>query len=151
MLMSTKAPSLVKLCIGTAIANLRYIGDVGGLEMHLLEGILPHCTVDQLMHIENSTEPVDLTPVTNDLWKRFYEQQFGVEHMMLVIRRMKQKHVAFKWRLLYEAKTKERKEFQSKSAEKLKKRYEEELAKKQSKQVRICSKFHHPVIKEAFL
>lgn len=51
-----KIPSLLDLCVQTAIDNLRYIGDVGEVDTHLLERILPHCTVDQLTHIENSTE-----------------------------------------------------------------------------------------------
>lgn len=50
-----KAPSLVDLCVQTAIDNIRYIGDVGPTDSHLLEHILPHCTVEQLMHIENAT------------------------------------------------------------------------------------------------
>ncbi|KAK6919674.1 hypothetical protein RJ641_015578 [Dillenia turbinata] len=46
MMMKKVAPSLVELCIRTAIDDVRYLGDVGEI---------PHCTVDQLMHIENST------------------------------------------------------------------------------------------------
>ncbi|KAK8921127.1 hypothetical protein KSP39_PZI020294 [Platanthera zijinensis] len=139
-MMSRNAPSLVKLCIGSVIANLRYVGNVGGIDLHLLQEILPHCTIDQLMHIEESTEEVDLSPVTNDLWKRFYEQQFGEDNTKLVIRRMKEKQVVFKWRNLYMAKTKEREAFKNKSAERLKQRYEEANAKRQSKQIQICSK-----------
>ncbi|XP_020575736.1 uncharacterized protein LOC110021541 [Phalaenopsis equestris] len=138
--MSRKAPSLVKLCAGTVIANLEYVGDVSGIDLHLLKDILCHCTVDQLTRIENSTEDVDLSPVTNDLWKRLYEKHFGEENVKLVIRRMKEKRVVFKWRKLYEAKAKEREVFKTKSFERIKRRYEEELAKKQSKQIRICSK-----------
>lgn len=51
-----KVPSLVDLCVQTAIDNVRYIGDVGETDIHLLERILPHCTIDQLKHIEQSTE-----------------------------------------------------------------------------------------------
>lgn len=50
------APSLIDLCIKTAIDNLRYLGDVGETDIDLLGRILPHCTIDQLMHIEKSTE-----------------------------------------------------------------------------------------------
>jgi hypothetical protein len=49
-------PSLVDLCIKTAIDNVRYLGDVGETDINLLDRILPHCTVDQLMHIEKSSE-----------------------------------------------------------------------------------------------
>lgn len=51
----TKAPSLVDLCVETAIDNVRYLGNVGGIDIHLLERILPHCTKDQLMHVEKSS------------------------------------------------------------------------------------------------
>lgn len=131
-----KIPSLLDLCVQTAIDNLRYIGDIGEVATHLLERILPHCTVDQLTHIENSTEGRDLSSVTDDLWKRFYEKQFGQESAELVISRMRQKKVVFKWRQLYEAKMKEREQFQNKSAQRLKQRYQEEQEKKQSRRVK---------------
>lgn len=51
-----KVPSLVDLCVYKAIDNLRFLGDVGETDLHLLERILPHCTVDQLMHVEKSSE-----------------------------------------------------------------------------------------------
>ncbi|XP_020091251.1 transcription elongation factor B polypeptide 3 [Ananas comosus] len=135
-----RIPTLVELCTRKAIDNLRYLGDVGELDLYLLKDIVAHCTVDQLAHIENSTKGRDLSPVTDSLWKRFYEQQFGVESTNLAIKRMKQKHVFFKWKQLYEAKTKEREEAQNRVAEKLKQRYAESLAQKQSRQIRICSK-----------
>lgn len=60
MQLKRKVPSLVDLCVRTAIDNVRYLGDVGETDIDLLEHILPHCTVDQLMHIEKSTEVSDL-------------------------------------------------------------------------------------------
>ena len=56
MMVRRKAPSLVDLCIRTAIDNVRYLGDVGETDIGLLSHILPHCTVDQLGHIEKCTE-----------------------------------------------------------------------------------------------
>lgn len=53
---SRKVPTLVDLCTQTAIANIRYIGDVGEVDLHLLKDILTHCNIDQLTHIENSTK-----------------------------------------------------------------------------------------------
>ncbi|THU51903.1 hypothetical protein C4D60_Mb06t35980 [Musa balbisiana] len=107
-----KVPTLVELCMDTAIANLRYIEDGR-----------------------------DLSPVTDDWWKRFYEQQFGVESANTVINRMKQKKIVFKnWRnrrncdqqfreLLYEAKQKEREEAKNRMAKKLKQSYAESQAR----------------------
>ncbi|XP_075498013.1 elongin-A-like isoform X1 [Primulina tabacum] len=133
-------PSLVDLCIQVAIDNVRYLGDVGETDFHLLERILPHCTLDQLMHIENNTKGRDLSPATDELWKKFYVRQFGIESANLVVERMGQKRVIFKWKQLYEAKLKDREEATQKSLDRIKKRYQEEDARKQSRQVQLCTK-----------
>lgn len=41
-----KAPTLVDLCVDGAIGNVMFLGDVGDTDSHLLDRILPHCTVD---------------------------------------------------------------------------------------------------------
>lgn len=51
-----KVPSLVDLCVQKVIDNIRYLGDVGSIDHYLLERILPHCTLDQLMHVEKASE-----------------------------------------------------------------------------------------------
>ena len=51
-----KIPTLVDLCVQKVIDNIRYLGNVGYVDEHLLERILPHCTVDQLMNVEKSTK-----------------------------------------------------------------------------------------------
>ncbi|XP_078444645.1 transcription elongation factor B polypeptide [Wolffia australiana] len=134
-----RPPSLVSLCVQTAIDNVRYIGDVGETDNSLLNEILPHCTVEQLDHIERSTAR-DLSAVTDPLWKVFYERAFGADSVNLVMKRMKQKNVKFKWNQLYEAKSKEREEAQKKIAEQLKQRYAEEEKKKQSRQIQVVDK-----------
>ncbi|XP_057460274.1 uncharacterized protein LOC130750819 [Actinidia eriantha] len=140
MMMMRKAPSLVDLCVQMAVDNVRYLGDLGETDLHLLDRILPHCTVDQLRHIEDSTEGRDLSPVTDKLWKNFYELQFGAKSTNLVIDRMKQKKVSFKWKKLYEAKLKDLDECQQKSFDRIKELYKKEDARKQSRQVRLCTK-----------
>lgn len=50
-----KLPSLVDLCVEKVIDNLRYLGNVGSVDHHLLERILPHCTLEQLMHVEKAS------------------------------------------------------------------------------------------------
>ncbi|KAJ3677359.1 hypothetical protein LUZ60_003083 [Juncus effusus] len=144
-----KAPSLVDLCTKLAIENVRYIGNVSGLDYNMLERILPHCSVTQLTHIENCTEDRDLSPVTNKLWKKFYELQFGPDSLRIADERMKKNKVRFKWKQLYEAKTKERDEAQKRIGEKLKNRYAEATAQRQSKQIKMTSKLP-PSGKRAF-
>ncbi|KAM7468329.1 hypothetical protein LguiB_015891 [Lonicera macranthoides] len=139
-MMKRKGPFLVDLCVQKAIDNLRYLGDVGETAHHLLERILPHCTLEQLMHVENSTEERDLSPVTDKLWKKFYEQQFGDKSTSVVVERMKEKKVVYKWKQLYEAKLKDVEEAQQKSFDRIKKLYQKEDARKQSRQVRLCTK-----------
>lgn len=138
-----RPPSLVDLCVQTAIDNIQYIGDVGETDFGLLKVILAHCTSDQLLFIENSTEGRDLSPVTDDLWQNFYARRFGEESADLVRKRMKQKKVSFKWSLLFQAKAKEQEEQQQKSVERslnrLKQLYAQADSEKQSRQIQICS------------
>lgn len=134
------APSLVDLCVKVVIGNIRYLGDVGETDSHLLEQILPHCTRDQLMHVENSTIGRDLSPVTDELWMKFYKKDFGEKNFNLVIERMKKKKVAFRWKQLYEAKTKDVFEAENVAANRLKQLYQKADAQKQSRQIRICEK-----------
>ncbi|KAG6752944.1 hypothetical protein POTOM_042985 [Populus tomentosa] len=167
-----KVPSLVDLCVSLAVENVKYLGDVGETDLHLLDRILPHCTLDQLMHIEKSTVGRDLSSVTDKLWKTFYEKQFGERSTDLVIQRMRQKKVSFRWLQLYEAKLKEIAEAENKLAARIRQLYKKEddrhsgppslcsnlkapnipssllkvtladadTSRKQSRQVRLCSK-----------
>jgi len=138
-----RPPSLVDLCIQSAIDNVQYLGDVGETDFGLLKVILAHCTSDQLLFIENSTEGRDLSPVTDDLWQNFYARRFGEESAVLVRKRMKEKRISFKWRLLFQAKAKEQEEKQQKSLERslnrLKQLYAQADSEKQSRQIQICS------------
>ncbi|CAA2963605.1 transcription elongation factor B polypeptide 3 [Olea europaea subsp. europaea] len=124
-----RVPSLVNLCVQVAIDNVRYLGDVEETDFHLLERILPRCTLDQLVHIENCTEGTDLGPVTNKLWKKFYERQFGAHNTNVVIERMRKK----------KAKSKDMEEAQQKSIDRLRQLYQKEDGK-QSRQVQVCTK-----------
>ncbi|XP_027063245.1 uncharacterized protein [Coffea arabica] len=143
-------PSLVDLCVQIAVLNVRYLGNVGETEFHLLERILPHCTMDQLIHVENCTEGRDLSPVTNKLWKKFFERQFGAESAELVVARMKKRRVEFKWRELYKAKSQELEEKEKKISERLKQRYANEAAEKQKRRVQICTKVPPSSFKRSF-
>jgi len=89
--------SLVDLCVEKAIDNVKYLGDVSHVDHHMLEKILPHCTLDQLMHIEKSSEGMDLSPITDKLWKKFFEKQFGINCTNEVVKKMKEKRVSFTW------------------------------------------------------
>lgn len=135
-----KPASLVDICINTAIDNRRYLGDVGDVELNLLEKILPHCSKEQLAHIEKSTKGRDLSPITDKLWKRFFEMEFGIKAADEVIEKMKRKKVTFKWLALYQAKLKEVEEAENNVGERLKQLYQKEVALKQSRQVQVCNK-----------
>ncbi|XP_024522037.1 uncharacterized protein LOC9630164 [Selaginella moellendorffii] len=101
--MGARAPSLQELCIHTAIDNLHRFGDVGDTDLDLLRIILPHCTTDQLRHIENCSKDRDLAPVTNELWKKCYGRDFGPHSLELVESKLKHASKSqFKWRDLYE-------------------------------------------------
>ncbi|CAL1376205.1 unnamed protein product [Linum trigynum] len=135
-----RAPSLVDLCVELAIENVKYLGDVGETDSHLLSRILPHCTLEQLTHVEKSTVGRDLGTVTDPLWRKFYEKHFGQSSTNLVLERMKQKKVSFQWKQLYEAKVKDVEDAENKAVARLRERYKSEDARKQSRQIQLCSK-----------
>ncbi|XP_010506117.1 PREDICTED: transcription elongation factor B polypeptide 3-like isoform X2 [Camelina sativa] len=135
-----KPPSLVDLCVRKAIDNVKYIGYVGGVDFHLLEQIMQHCTLEQLKHIEDSTQDTDLSPVTDNFWKGFYEKHFGEEALNDTMEGMKRNKVNFKWRDLYEAKVISVQEKEKEVVDRLKQRYKNEDERKQSRQTKVCSK-----------
>jgi len=126
-----KPRSLLDMCVQKLIDNLRYVVRVDGIEMELLKRILPHCTLEQLTRIENRTE-MDISPVTDSLWKRFYQREFGEEHTNMVIKRMKESggRVRYTWRELFKAKTEKQKEVEDKMLEKIAKKFQAEKAGK---------------------
>ncbi|XP_004308816.1 PREDICTED: elongin-A-like [Fragaria vesca subsp. vesca] len=143
---TTKAPSLVELCIETAIDNRKYLGDVGDVDFKFLEQILSHCSKEQLMHIEKRTKGRDLSPVTDKFWKRIFRQEFGSKATDELIqnieeaKKMKQKKISYTWLKLYQAKLKKLEEEENEVGERVKRLYEKDGARKQSRQVRVCNK-----------
>lgn len=138
--MTRKIPSLVDLCVQMAIDNVRYLGDVGETDSHLLDRILCHCTLDQLTHIENSTADRDLSPVTDKLWKKYYKDSFGEDNFNTEVEKMRRNKVTFKWKQFYEDKLDEREKATQDSLDRMKLRYQEVDAKKKVRQVQLCSK-----------
>ncbi|CAA0816127.1 Unknown protein [Striga hermonthica] len=148
--MMRKPPSLVDLCVRMAIDKVRYLGNVGTVDNHLLDRILSHCTLDQLKHIEDCTEGRDLSPVTDILWKTFYSRDFGVDSANLVDQRLRKSKKTYKWRQLYEAKVQEREEATEQLVDRMKQRYEEENARKRSRQIQLCAKLPPSSKKRSF-
>ncbi|KAI3983438.1 hypothetical protein MKX01_038858 [Papaver californicum] len=135
-----KIPTLLELCVQTTIDNVRYLRDVGETDIDLLGEILPHCKVDHLMHIEKSTIERDLSPVTDKLWRKFYEKHFGAESTKTLIERMNKRKVSFKWMQLYEAKQKDLENVQEEYGNKLKELYKKEQNRRQSRQIQVVTK-----------
>ncbi|KAL5555720.1 hypothetical protein UlMin_037956 [Ulmus minor] len=88
-MMKLKAHFLVDLCVKTVIDNLSYLGDVGEMDLQLLDQIFPHCSIDHLECAEKGSQGRDLSAVTDKLWKKFYEKEFGVESLNDTVKRMK--------------------------------------------------------------
>ncbi|KAI5006065.1 hypothetical protein ZWY2020_033308 [Hordeum vulgare] len=126
-----KPLSLLELCFRSAVDNLRYMNSVDNLEMGLLKRILPHCTLEQLTHIESCTQ-MDLTGVTDVLWKRFFQREFGEADMNVAIKRMKESGVRYKWKKLFEAKTEKQKQIEQRMSAGLRNKYEETNMKQQT-------------------
>ncbi|XP_075640449.1 uncharacterized protein LOC142612218 [Castanea sativa] len=129
------------------LTHATHVGDNRGLEIfaacddEILKQVLPHCTVDQLKYVEKclKSKGRDLSPVTDKLWKKFYERKFGVQNANVVTQRMKERKVWYKWVALYEAKLKEASEKANRAIERVGKLYEKEKERKQSRQVKVVT------------
>ncbi|CAM6123417.1 unnamed protein product [Calypogeia fissa] len=130
-----KCLSLEELCVRTAIDNLDFIGDVGGLDSQFLKIILPHCTAEQLLNIEEATKDRDLSPITNELWKKCYVRKFGEENVKMVMSKMKAKNKFFKWKALYQAKLREQDELEKQCVKSLTEKYKAAGEQKASRQL----------------
>nr|CAB3480130.1 unnamed protein product [Digitaria exilis] len=143
-----KPPSLLDLCVQKIIDNLRDLGGVDGIEMELLKRILPHCTLEQLTRVENRTR-MDLSSITDPLWRRFYQREFGVDHTNQVIEKMKAiRGKTFTWRELFKAKTERQKEVEDKMLEKITKKFQAEKAGGGPSSLSTCS-YKSPILKKA--
>ncbi|XP_050379756.1 uncharacterized protein LOC126797123 [Argentina anserina] len=121
--------------VSVAIDNLDSLHDVGYLHFDFLNKVLPHCSKAQLIHIEESTKGVDLTPITNNLWKNFFEKEFGFKATQEAI-----KNPNPKWSELYQAKLKRLEEAEKQVGERLKIMYQKEAARKRSHQIKVLDK-----------
>jgi len=130
--------SLLELCVRSAIDNLSHLGDVGETDISLLKRILPHCNADQLMHIETSTTGRDLSPITDELWRKCYARKFGNDAVDMVKERMANRNCKFKWKQLYQAKLREQEEVQKKGVNRLRELYKEQDTQKQSRKLKPC-------------
>ena len=122
------------------VGDKRRLEVFAACDVSILEKVLPHCNVDQLMYVEKccKSRGRDLSLVTDQLWKKFYEREFGVSKANVVVQRMREKKVSFKWVILYEAKLKERAEAENKAIDRVKQLYKKENERKQSRQLKVC-------------
>ncbi|XP_028778466.1 uncharacterized protein LOC114734981 [Neltuma alba] len=101
-------PSLVDLCVKKWIDNVWSLANVGEIDEYLLDLMLPLCSVDQLKYVEGATkvsQGIDLSSVTDKLWRTFYEARFG--NTDGVIEKMRDNNIPFKWKQAYEYKEEE--------------------------------------------
>lgn len=136
-----KGKALSFAAVSVAIDNRRFLWDVSDMDLDVLEQILPRCSKAQLTHIEKSTKGRDLSPVTDKLWKRFYEREFGTKSTELLMEVMKEENLTLKWSEIYREKSNRVKEAaEKKVGDRLKVLYRKEGARKQNRQVRVCEK-----------
>lgn len=105
---AAERPSLLELCIRTACENVAHIGDVGSLPTQFVSRILQSCSgVDQLRHIEVCSKRLDLSQVTDELWRGWFANDFGTtcaEYIMHTGERLGPANSTPKWRRLYDEK-----------------------------------------------
>lgn len=109
---------------------------------------LPHCNVDQLMHVEKCSKSIgrDVSIVTDKLWKKFQGREFLpqlISHFQLssanvVVQSMRERKVWLKWETLYEAILKETVEFENKVSDRIRQLYKKENERKLSRQLKVC-------------
>ncbi|KAL2610202.1 hypothetical protein R1flu_028775 [Riccia fluitans] len=145
-----KPPALEELCIRSAIDNLDHIKDVGHTDARLLKIILPHCTPEQLLKIEEYTKSRDLSPITNELWLGHYSRKFGEDNLKTVQERMKKTKKLFKWKALYQAKLREQDDVEKKCVERLRELYKESSEKKDSRKLQQIELMPPPGRKRTF-
>ncbi|XP_044960242.1 uncharacterized protein LOC123411371 isoform X2 [Hordeum vulgare subsp. vulgare] len=72
----------------------------------------------------NFSTQMDLTGVTDVLWKRFFQREFGEADMNVAIKRMKESGVRYKWKNLFEAKTEKQKQVEQRMSAGPRNKYE---------------------------
>ncbi|KAM0851878.1 hypothetical protein ACQ4PT_052131 [Festuca glaucescens] len=144
-----KPPSLLELCVRKAIDNLRHIDSVDGVDSPLLRRILPHCDLEQLTRIESRTA-TDLTPVTDVLWKGFFQRQFGEENTSRVVDRMRRSGARYRWKDLFRAKTKQQKEVEDRMVEALTNKCRARNAERQSRGIKRFTKLQPSSCKRSY-
>lgn len=105
--MSSEVTKITPSFLNHLSINEAKLRDVGDIDLNFLDCTLPHCTIDQLMHMENFSKGRDLTYTTDKLWKNLYEKKFGKNDFDFVIERMKHKNESFKRNQIYETKMEE--------------------------------------------
>ncbi len=107
-LAAAERPSLLELCIRTACENVAHIGDVGSLPTQFVSRILQSCSgADQLRHIEVCSKRLDLGQVSDELWRRWFANDFGTtcaEYIIHTGERLGPQNPIPKWRRLYDEK-----------------------------------------------
>ncbi|KAL3678322.1 hypothetical protein R1sor_021278 [Riccia sorocarpa] len=149
-LSGNKPPALEELCIRSAIDNLDHIRDVGHTDTRLLKVILPHCTPEQLLKIEENTKGRDLSQITNELWLGHYSRKFGEDNVRTVQERMRKTNKIFKWKALYQAKLREQDDVEKKCVQRLRELYKESSEKKDSRKLQQIELMPPPGRKRTF-
>ncbi|KAE8794542.1 hypothetical protein D1007_30577 [Hordeum vulgare] len=95
--------------------------DSGENEMGYVERTLAFST----RHLDDrDIRLMDLTGVTDVLWKRFFQREFGEADMNVAIKRMKESGVRYKWKNLFEHKTEKQKQVEQRMSAGLRNKYE---------------------------
>ncbi|KAE8814275.1 Transcription elongation factor B polypeptide 3 [Hordeum vulgare] len=95
--------------------------DSGENEMGYVERTLEFST----RHLDDrDIRLMDLTGVTDVLWKRFFQREFGEADMNVAIKRMKESGVRYKWKNLFEAKTEKQKQVEQRMSAGPRNKYE---------------------------
>ncbi|KAL3687432.1 hypothetical protein R1sor_013741 [Riccia sorocarpa] len=130
---ASSSPLLEQSFLLLGIQNLDQLGDIGHIDVSLLKVILPYCSPEQLLKVEESKKEIDLTPITNELWLHHYSHRFGEESARAAQERLTKE--TFKWRALYQAKVCEEKNTEVKGVQRLRELYKQAYEKNISRKL----------------
>lgn len=83
--------SLIDMCLERLTVSLNY---VNSMPEELLERLLGLCTSEEVLRLETNN---DIYSLTDPVWKRFYQHEFGSKETELVHQNLGMYDTSFKW------------------------------------------------------
>eukprot|EP01119_Soliformovum_irregulare_P004571 TRINITY_DN15627_c0_g1_i1.p1 TRINITY_DN15627_c0_g1~~TRINITY_DN15627_c0_g1_i1.p1 ORF type:complete len:227 (-),score=28.43 TRINITY_DN15627_c0_g1_i1:181-810(-) len=124
------------LCLRSISDNIDQIEGVGDLPTELLDKVLHKCTVEQLIHVEETSHRRDLKKFTDRFWKNHCKTILGIEEITDEHLRVSG---AKSWRILYASKKHSDEDKKRKFSERARQIYKKEENTKSAKSIKVIN------------